>query len=93
MGTKSETLRSVEREQIPEPVGPLAGGETTAELGSEGGSYGDLTQAVRSREHAGDVASERHAIWRLALVALLAIGILGVLLVALTFWLPMSYVR
>jgi hypothetical protein len=87
MSTKSETLRSAPRDQIPERVGPNAGGETTAELGSEGGSYGDLTQSVRSREHAGDAASERHGIWRLALVALLALAILGVLLVAMIFWL------
>jgi hypothetical protein len=88
MSTKSGMLRSIQRESIPEPVGPLVGGETTAELGSEGGSYGDLTQSVRSREHAGDAASERHGIWRLALVGLLALAILGLLLVAMIFWLP-----
>jgi hypothetical protein len=87
MSTKSETPRSAKRVQIPELVGQLAGGETTAELGSEGGSYGELTQSVRSREHAGDAVSERHGIWRLAFSALLALAILGVLVVALTFWL------
>jgi hypothetical protein len=86
MSAKSETLRP-QRDQIPEHVGLHAEGETTEELGSEGGSYGELTQSVRSRELAGDVASERHGIWRLAIHALLALAILGVLLVALTFWL------
>jgi hypothetical protein len=87
MSTKSGTLRPAPRDQVPEQVGLRAEGVTTAELGSEGGSYGDLSQSVRSHEHAADVASERHGIWRLALVALLALAILGVLLVALTFWL------
>jgi hypothetical protein len=87
MSTKSETLRFAPRVQIPAPGGPLAGDETTAELGSEGGSCGEPTQSVRSREQAGDAASERQGIWRLAFSALLALAILGVLVVALIFWL------
>ena len=54
--------------------------------GVEGGSYGDLTQGSRSREHAGDAASESHGIRWLALVALLALAIRGLLRVAMIFW-------
>jgi glycerate-2-kinase len=88
MSTESETSRFAQRDPIPEPVGLLAGGENTAELRSDGGRRGELTPSVRSREHAGDRASESNGIWHFALAALLALAILGVLVAAMTFWLP-----
>jgi hypothetical protein len=70
-------------ERVSEPVTPDLT-DSTAELGAEGGSYGDLTQSVRShRESAGGSQT-----WRFVGTVLLALLIVAALLGALVFWLP-----
>jgi hypothetical protein len=89
MSTTSGAARSTQQDQIPDAVEPERHHGATAELGSEGGSYGDLTQSVRTREESGGVAAERHGTWRLVplvLLVLLVLITLGLVLVTVTVW-------
>jgi hypothetical protein len=86
MSTTPGAARSTQQGQIPDAVEPERHRGATAELGSEGGSYGDLTQSGRTREESGGVAAERHGTWRLVPLVLLVLITLGLVLVAVTFW-------
>jgi hypothetical protein len=86
MNPRSGTARSTQQDEIPEVVKPEPHGSATAEIGSEGGSYGDLTQSTRTREESGGVAADRHGTWRLVPLVLLVLVTLAAVLVAMTFW-------
>jgi hypothetical protein len=86
MSTMFGSTRSTQQGRLPDAVETERHSDVTAELGSEGGSYGDLTQSVRTREESGGVAAERHGTWRLVPFVLLVLMTLGLVLVAITFW-------
>jgi hypothetical protein len=77
---------SAQQGQKPEPVTPLARADATAELGAEGGSYGEFTQSERAHREWGGGAADRQATWRLAPAALLALFLVIAVLVAMVFW-------
>lgn len=77
---------STQHEHLPESVTPAdARRDATAELGAEGGSYGELTQSVRS-EREWDPAAERQATWRLAPAAFIVLLIAIAVILAVMFW-------
>ena len=86
MATQSRRVRSTQAEQIPEPVSPRVQPDATAELGGEGGSYGELTQSERSRQEWRGVAPEPQAAPKVTLATLFAILLVIAALVAVTFW-------
>jgi hypothetical protein len=77
---------SAQQGQKPEAVTPLARADETAELGAEGGSYGELTQGERAHREWGGGAAERQATWRLAPAALLALVLAIAVILAMMFW-------
>jgi hypothetical protein len=85
MPTSTGRARSVQQEQVPDPVTPFARRDSTAELGGEGGSYGDLTQSDRSRREWA-AATEGQSTWRFAPAALIALLIVVAVILAVTFW-------
>jgi hypothetical protein len=84
MRTKADSVPSTQRGQTPEPVTPRARADATAELGGEGGSYGDLTQSERTRRES-DAAGRGQATSRIVVTAL-AVLIVIAAIVAMTFW-------
>jgi hypothetical protein len=86
MSNTSGAARSTQQGQIPDAVEPERHNGATAELGSEGGSYGDLTQSVRMRNESGGVAAQTHGIRRLVPLVLVVLITVGLVLVAITFW-------
>lgn len=86
MSPSPRAARSSQQGQIPDAVEPERHSDATAELGSEGGSYGDLTQSVRSREESGGVAAERQGTWRLVPLVLLMLVTLGLVLIGTLYW-------
>jgi hypothetical protein len=77
---------SAQQGQKPEPVTPRARADATAELGAEGGSYGELTQSERAHREWSGGAAERQATWRLAPATLLALFLVIAVIMAMMFW-------
>jgi hypothetical protein len=84
--TTTRGAPSAQQGQKPEQVTPRARADATAELGAEGGSYGDYTQSDRAHREWGGGAAERHATWRLAPAACLALLLVIAAIVATVFW-------
>jgi hypothetical protein len=90
MPTPSRRTPSTQQSEVPEPVASDARPDATAELGSEGGSYGDQTQHTRSRREWGGTADSPSTGWlaRAAVAALfivIAAGLAAAVL-AVMFW-------
>jgi hypothetical protein len=77
---------STQHGQKPESVTPLARPDATAELGAEGGSYGEFTQSERAHREWGGGAEDRQATWRLAPAAFLVLFLVIAMIAALMFW-------
>jgi hypothetical protein len=71
---------STQHEQRPEPVTPRARNDATAELGAEGGSYGDLTQEERAKDQSASIGAHGQSGGRVLLLAIaVAIFLAGIL--------------
>ena len=78
-------VASTQREQRPEPVAPRARADATAELGAEGGSYGELTQHDRAKDQSAAVGGRGQPGRRVLLIGVAA-ALLILAILAMVFW-------
>lgn len=86
MSTESQGVPSAQRGQRPEQVTPRARADASAELGAEGGSYGDLTQNERAERLSDRTASGRQFSWGTVLAGSAAVLLVIAAILAVIFW-------
>jgi hypothetical protein len=82
----SPHLQSPQPDPTPDPVAREPIGSSTAELGSEGGSYGDLTQSVRAHDESATKQVQGSSSLAFGLNTILALVLLAAMALAMFYW-------